>query len=207
MACDSGSEQKKCCPPEPVIVPNWQSYLQTLQQEFDGTMAILLAPMSVCPLVFGAGARAVPYIGIAFSVYRGVASGILGYYGDPTPDDQKRLQHAMFSGILAGTVVIELAMAGGPTIPISLAISGGGGLIFVALDRYGSAAYDWIEDHLDSLLKVGKYDPRQIYLLNLKCARDGICKPPPPPPHDPLILDLNGDGIKTTTVNNGVHFD
>jgi len=208
MACGSGSEQEQCCPPEPVIVPNWQGNLQTLQKGFDGTMTVLLAPMATCPIVFGAAARAIPYIGITFSVYRGVVSGIIGYHGDPTPDEQVRLQHSIFSGTLALTGVVILAMAGAATIPVSLAFAGAGGLYFLFLDQFGNTIYDWVEDNLNSLLSVGKYDPRHAHLYHMGCLKKDLCGPRPPSPRrDPLVLDLNGDGIKTAGLNRAVHFD
>ncbi len=69
----------------------------------------------------------------------------------------------------------------------------------LAVDKNGIMITKTLQDNFDDLIKKGPLDNLITSLQEKMCKADDI--------RSPLVLDLNGDGVKTISKSAGIHFD
>jgi hypothetical protein len=173
---------------------------------------------------------AAKWAGLYVTVARGGVSGSISYLNNPDPETGLKLLNEveMFlatyaageagaaAGVLAGKALITpLALAGGAAVgaPIVLAIVFGAIAVYIVSDQLAPQLpgfFEWWTSKLESVaalshrLSAHYYRPRcgiKQKVEASKAIQSAGTK------NDPLVLDLNGDGIMTTKITDGVYFD
>ena len=205
--------------------------LKKIMMGYSGSMAVVFKTLGTC------GGPAGKIVAAIYSVVNGSIAGTVGYYNNPTPDEVQRLGQAAFSfctgvagGILVPAGAAFLVGLSGPPGWITAAVAvGAAGITGVANTKYSGSLYQWIMSLLPQFTSptctIGdpsapdpflSYHVTQFFSYQRPPGRPGPCplppppwppKPSPPPRVDPLVLDLDGDGIQTTNVNAGALFD
>ena len=154
-------------------------------------------------------------------------SYFFGYgYGNDTMHDQYGISHVELGEIDIEDVYYEIAENGHDFI-LSFDSSPEDTLTILDFDKQRENIYFWAYDESYQVNEDGKLVPKAppkdpfgsgsgsggslpgdirdntIPIIGKRYDDAGKAQPP----RDPLIIDLNGDGVKTTTVESGVHFD
>jgi len=164
-----------------------QDNLQNIMVSFDGTMAMIATAAKVY------GGPAGDVFAASFSVMNGTITGVISFEGSSeTRSELEKACVGALVGTFAGGAVVTGLIAAGATAPVvvvgagAMAIATGltGNEQYAAYLQAQKAFFKWMVNNNIEL-------PQSINSL-FNAAQNWT-----PPRQDPLVLDLDGDGIET----------
>jgi len=145
-------------------------------------------------------------VGITLQITATGVAVVAGYHGDPNTDQKEKLlkqASTVLMGVSVGALV-GVAVAGAPAV---LAVTSCGLMAMLISDVYG-VVFDDIVRQFEKVAAMHHNIVDGCMEPHCKFG-SGLTSPMKPdlPKRDPLVLDLNGDGICTINISNGVYFD
>jgi hypothetical protein len=173
-----------------------QDNLQSITLGFDGVMAMIGTTAGLIP------GKQAEVFAASFGVMNGTITGVIGFEG--SSQAQTDLEKALLGtlvGTVSGILIAAALTAVGAATPIII-LGAGATALATGLtgdwqyDKYTAAQktfFDWVVKN--------NYDLEIKDLVNdfFNFARNWIAR------YDPLVLDLDGDGIETVGVNATTH--
>jgi len=173
-----------------------QDNLQNITLGFDGVMAMIGTTAGLIP------GKQAEVFAASFGVMNGTITGVIGFEG--SSQAQTDLEKALLGtlvGAVSGIVIAATLTAVGASTPILIL---GAGATAIIAGLYGDDIYDQYTAAQKTFFKWmidNNYDLKMANEVNSlwQQARNWIAR------SDPLVLDLDGDGIETVGVNATTH--